>query len=1442
MAGRRIDSLLQLTEALQSDPFGLLEDAEEYIDDVPIVSAAPLKSPPPASTSVLNLDQLQAILSASFEFGDIMMAETLAVITRRCDSQQQQSDLVDLLGVHHFDLIADILEHKHRLIAELDDQRKQKKIENKIKLDSGPSYCQQVVVKTEALKSVQRETQRERKKANKAFAKLTNAFGDENQLAMELQHLQAMKQLEAEMNGDFSNATVSTQQRRMAQDLPYVFDSMRTSLGANIVCSGLKFCLPEGSERIDRNTYQEVVVPGKQNLDFENFEHVEVKDLDPIGQLGFKGFQRLNIIQSIVFEQAYNTRENLLICAPTGAGKTNIAMLAVLKTIRDHTSADGTIHKNRFKIVYIAPMKALATEMTESFGKRLKPLGLKVRELTGDTTLSKREIEETQMLVLTPEKWDVVTRKATADENSLSQLVRLLIIDEVHLLHDERGPVIETIVARTLRQVEMSQREIRIVGLSATLPNYIDCAQFLRVNLEKGLFFFDSRFRPIPLTQKFVGIKKTNYIDRKKNMDEVCNEKACDYVKRGKQVLIFVHSRNNTAASAMSLRDYAGAHAMHDIFANLEGRRSVAYMKANKAVNASQNGMIKTLFGYGIGIHHAGLLRQDRLLMERMFAEGMISVLCCTATLAWGVNLPAHAVIIKGTDVFDSDKGAFGDLGILDVQQIFGRAGRPQFETHGEGIIITDQATMPKYLGMLVNQTPIESQFMRKLHDNLNAEISLGTVTNISEAVEWLRYTYIYIRMRMNPQAYGIPYEQLKADPDLVEYISAMMCQAAARLDRNKMVRYIDSEGFLFSTDMGRIAAHFYITFETIEMLHDGEAKIKMAPRMTDDVVTALISSATEFKQIQCREEEMQELDELTCSSCCLPIRMGLATTTGKVMCLLQSHISHARIESFSLSSETTYIVQNATRLARAFFEIALRRNWAHATNAFLVMAKCIERRLWPYQTPLRQLNILNHSTIDKIENRRLRLHQLFDMSSKELGQMLRCDGDIVYNALRNLPVMEADATVRPITHTIMQVLVTMWPGFVWNDKVLGAGGGQSFWISVENVAENLIVHRERLFIQRKKIIAGDVQNFVFTIPVHDYQMKHQYQLRIASEYWVVDDTVIPLSMHNSIIPTSYSPHTDLLNLEPLSIKALKNPIYESLYNFKFLNPVQTQVFHCLYHSDHNALVGAPTGSGKTLCAELAMYRVFNGYNENNRKKVVYIAPLKALVRERVLDWKKKLGDNLGLKIVEVSGDRTPSMGELQEANVLITTPEKWDGITRSWDTRDYVHDVALVVIDEIHLLGVERGAVLEAIITRLKLIERRKAKQAGHTVSGRATGKVRIVGLSTALANAVDIADWLGVPEAGLFNFRPAVRPIPISVHIAGFPGQHYCPRMALMNKPAYKAIKTYSPRKPTLVFVSSRRQTRITATALVSQVVAESDPKQWLHMDPEEACCKLP
>ena len=152
---------------------------------------------------------------------------------------------------------------------------------------------------------------------------------------------------------------------------------------------------------------------------------VSVSELDPIGRLAFAGIAKLNRLQSELFDAAYRSNENLLVCAPTGAGKTNVAMLAVCRELGLHVPpGGGAIDTSDFKIVYVAPMKALAAEVVAKFSQRLAGLRLSVRELTGDMQLTKREIEATQVIVTTPEKWDVITRKA--GDGTLVSMVRLL--------------------------------------------------------------------------------------------------------------------------------------------------------------------------------------------------------------------------------------------------------------------------------------------------------------------------------------------------------------------------------------------------------------------------------------------------------------------------------------------------------------------------------------------------------------------------------------------------------------------------------------------------------------------------------------------------------------------------------------------------------------------------------------------------------------------------------------------------------------------------------------------------------------------------------------------------------------------------------------------------------------------------------------------------------
>lgn len=814
-----------------------------------------------------------------------------------------------------------------------------------------------------------------------------------------------------------------------------------------------------------------------------------------------------------------------------------------------------------------------------------------------------------------------------------------------------------------------------------------------------------------------------------------------------------------------------------------------------------------------MGIHNAGMLRSDRTLTEQLFERGLIKVLCCTATLAWGVNLPAHTVIIKGTELYDPERGGFVDLSILDVFQIFGRAGRPQYDNSGHAIMITPHKTLATYLGMLATQSPIESCLIKSLPDHLNAEIVNGTITNIKEATSWLSYTFLFIRMMKNPLVYGMTYDELHSDPRLEEKRVKLIKDAASILDRVMMIRYDIRSGNLAVTDLGRIASHYYIKHDTIEAFNT-----MLTAHLNESEALHVLCSSTEFDQLKVRPEELSEIDELK-KKVKLGVKGPVEDTAGKVSVLLQSYIENNRIKSFTLVSDTNYVAQNSARISRALFEICLKRGWASMAHLFLSLSKSIDRRVFMNQHPLRQFDDLPRDVLQRLEDGHADIHRLIDMTPQEIGQFCHNHkiGHKISNFIQKLPHLDVDVNVQPITRGILRMNLNITPIFEWSDRYHGSV--EIFWIWIEDGDNEYIYHSEQFFLHKKQFDLEHQMELI--IPIRE-PIPSQYYVRIISDRWVGCESIIPVSFQHLILPDTYPPHTDLLDIHPVPITALQNELYESLYTkYKYFNPVQSQTFHVLYHTDTNVLVGAPTGSGKTITSEIAILRLLSNYPG---RKAVYIAPLKALARERVLDWKKKLGEILGLNVVELTGDVTPDLILLNQSDIIITTPEKWDGITRGWAQRDYVKKVGLIIIDEIHLLGVDRGPILEIIVSRMRYIS-------SHTKT-----PVRLVGLSTALANARDLADWMGIQDVGMYNFRPSVRPIPMSIYIQGFPGKHYCPRMATMNKPAYSSILEHSPTKPVLIFVSSRRQTRLTALDLISYCASDDNPKQFLHMPEDE------
>ena len=1169
--------------------------------------------------------------------------------------------------------------------------------------------------------------------------------------------------------------------------------------------------LPQGSTKRTFKGYEEIHVPApKRRADASDPKNIPVADLPDWAREPFKTSKELNRVQTRCFPTAFNDDANMLICAPTGSGKTNVAMLTILREIGKHRDPQtGQLDLDAFKIVYVAPLKALVQEQVGSFGKRLEPYGIRVSELTGDRQLTKQQIADTQIIVTTPEKWDVITRKAT--DISYTNLVRLIIIDEIHLLHDDRGPVIESIVSRTIRRMEQTGDAVRLVGLSATLPNYRDVASFLRVDTLKGLFHFDASYRPCPLRQEFIGVTDKKAIKQLKTMNDVAYTKTMEQVGKNKQqLLIFVHSRKETAKTAKYIRDKAvEMETIGQILRTDAASREILNEEAQSVFDRD----LKDLLPYGFGIHHAGMNRADRDSVESLFAEGSIQVLVSTATLAWGVNLPAHAVVIKGTQIYSPEKGSWVELSPQDVLQMLGRAGRPQYDTYGEGIIITAQSELQYYLSLMNQQLPIESQLMSKLADNLNAEIVLGNVRSRDEGVEWLGYTYLFVRMLRSPGLYsvGSDYED---DHALEQKRVDLIHSAAVVLERSNLIKYDKKLGKLQSTELGRIASHYYITHSSMFTYNH-----HIQPSITSVELFRVFALSNEFKYIPVRQDEKLELAKLL-GRVPIPVKESVEEPHAKINVLLQAYISRLKLEGLALMADMVYVTQSAGRILRAIFEIALKKGWSSVARSALDMCKMAEKRMWPTMTPLRQFSTCARDIVQKAERVEVPWDSYFDLDPPRIGELLGMPkaGRAVHALVKKFPRLELQAQAQPMTRSMLRVALAITPNFEWDNDV--HGGSEAFWVLAEDSDGEEILFHDQFVLRREHAESENNEHLVeFTVPITE-PMPPNYFITLISDRWMLSETKLAVSFQKLILPEKFPPHTQLLDLQPLPVSALKKPEYARLYpNWKTFNKIQTQVFNSLYSSDDSVFVGAPAGSGKTVCAEFALLR---HWSKTNSGRAVYIAPFEELVEQRLKDWSKRLKDiDGGKEIVRLTGETTADLKLLERGDLILATPSQWDVLSRHWERRKNVQTVQLFIADEIHTLGGLGGYVYETIVSRM------------HYISLQTENNMRIVGLSVSLANARDMGEWIGATKHSIHSFSPRTRPVPLELHVQSFSIPHFPSLMLAMAKPVYVAVTQLSPDKPALVFVPTRKQARATALDLLAACVSDDDEDRFLHAE---------
>lgn len=429
-------------------------------------------------------------------------------------------------------------------------------------------------------------------------------------------------------------------------------------------------------------------------------------------------------------------------------------------------------------------------------------------------------------------------------------------------------------------------------------------------------------------------------------MNYITYENIVNCLENGKQVLVFVHKRASTISTANDLIEIMRQNPGHEHL--FESDKSY---KMYGKVDRSSNEHVKELYSKGFGIHNAGMLRKDRTLTEELFEAGYIKVLCTTATLAWGVNLPAYCTIIKGTEIYDSNIGEFKDIGIFDIQQIFGRAGRPQYDTSGLGIILTVDKKVDRYVEMMNNQNDIESHLIQGIDNCLNAEIAGGTVTTITEALQWLKFTYLYQRLLKNPHHYGLGKNDLTEDPSGHAYLLNKVTEVCQKLHKYRLIVYHQNSEQLSSTDMGRIASNYYIDVSTLNQFLKNIKQEHNEQRLLYQM-----ANSKEFEQLRVRPDEEQELLLLSREVCSFVQidKSEVLSSYGKVLILLESYLRNVAIKEFSLIADMGYVVQNGTRIMRALSELCLNMNFAELTRHAIQWCKYIDKRMAPEQNPLR--------------------------------------------------------------------------------------------------------------------------------------------------------------------------------------------------------------------------------------------------------------------------------------------------------------------------------------------------------------------------------------------------------------------------------------------------------------------------------------------------------
>ena len=596
------------------------------------------------------------------------------------------------------------------------------------------------------------------------------------------------------------------------------------------------------------------------------------------------GFEEFNRMQREALPVILDSNHNVVASAPTAAGKTALAELAICRCLRDGGTA-----------LFIAPMRALTNEK-EAEWDRFEDLGYSVYVVTGERDLNPRRAERADILVMTPEKTDSATRKHDSPRYSFITGVDCVIVDEVHLLDsDGRGGVLEATISRLRRLCDP-----RIVALSATMPNIQDVAGWLDAPPE-ATFEFDEAYRPVDLHSdvRTYSHGDNAFADKYRRLYAALDI-AEPHIREEGQALVFVSSRQDAMRAAAKARDEI---AERDIPMGARGD----YDFHNVAKELSNDNLRKGVPD-GVAFHHAGLAKDDRNKVEQWFKEGKIQLLFSTSTLAWGVNLPARCVVIRDTKYHDPLEGEV-DISPLDILQMLGRAGRPGYDDVGYGWVVCDRSDADKYRRLLREGKEIESRLAEDLDSHLNAEIAMGTIGDLDDVMAWLETTFYYQRAQSKPTEYGLDGLRERVRSTLEKLVDRGFVETDAELG-------VDP------TPLGTLASKYYLRLSTAERF----ARLAERERISVDDVLEAVARATEFDSVSARQTETDAIDTVLNET-----STDLENGHRKVLAILTAAMD-GRTPA-DLRSDAWVIKQNALRLLAALGEFLERFAGPRAAN-----------------------------------------------------------------------------------------------------------------------------------------------------------------------------------------------------------------------------------------------------------------------------------------------------------------------------------------------------------------------------------------------------------------------------------------------------------------------------------------------------------------------------